>query len=108
MRQASNSPGASGQEASESVAAGEGSVARSAARLVGLFETLAKSEEGVSLAELSATVGAPIGDGTGAATIVNDDFPTLSVGDVTLPEGEGGTIVAVPIARLALPCLPRA
>jgi IclR family acetate operon transcriptional repressor len=37
----------------------DGSFARSAMRLVALFEALAKSEEGVSLAELSATVGAP-------------------------------------------------
>lgn len=38
---------------------GEGSLARSAMRLVALFETLAKSEEGVTLAQLSATIGAP-------------------------------------------------
>lgn len=37
----------------------DGSFARSAMRLVALFEALAKSEEGVSLAALSATVGAP-------------------------------------------------
>lgn len=59
MRQASNATEAERQEASEGMAAGEGSVARSATRLVSLFETLAKSEEGVSLAELSATVRAP-------------------------------------------------
>jgi IclR family transcriptional regulator, acetate operon repressor len=40
-------------------AAAEGSFARSAQRLVALFEALAKSEEGVSLAELSVTIGAP-------------------------------------------------
>lgn len=37
----------------------DGSFARSAMRLVALFEALAKSEEGVSLAELSTTVAAP-------------------------------------------------
>ncbi len=37
----------------------DGSLARSAMRLVSLFEALAKSEEGVSLAELSATIAAP-------------------------------------------------
>src|SRR5271154_4805252 len=37
----------------------EGSFARSAMRLVALFEALAQSEEGVSLAELSATTAAP-------------------------------------------------
>jgi DNA-binding IclR family transcriptional regulator len=47
------------REASDGPAAGDGSVARSAMRLVALFEALAKSEEGVSLAELSVTIGAP-------------------------------------------------
>ena len=47
------------QDASESAATGDGSVARSAMRLVALFEALAKSEEGISLAELSTTIGAP-------------------------------------------------
>jgi IclR family transcriptional regulator, acetate operon repressor len=37
----------------------EGPFARSALRLVALFEALAKSEEGVSLAELSTTIAAP-------------------------------------------------
>jgi IclR family acetate operon transcriptional repressor len=37
----------------------EGAFARSALRLVALFEALATSEEGVSLAELSTTIGAP-------------------------------------------------
>ena len=45
--------------AGDSAAAADGSFARSATRLVALFEALAKSEEGVSLAELSTTVGAP-------------------------------------------------
>jgi DNA-binding IclR family transcriptional regulator len=43
----------------ESAAAADGSFARSAMRLVALFEALAKSEEGLSLAELSTTVSAP-------------------------------------------------
>ena len=47
------------READESAAVAEGSVARSAMRLVQLFEALAKTEEGVSLAELSTTVAAP-------------------------------------------------
>jgi IclR family acetate operon transcriptional repressor len=45
--------------ARDSAAGAEGSFARSAMRLVALFEALAKSEEGVSLAELSATTAAP-------------------------------------------------
>jgi len=37
----------------------EGSAARSSARLIGVFEALARSEEGMSLAELSLALGAP-------------------------------------------------
>ncbi len=54
VRRASNS-----RQARESAAGAEGSLARSAMRLVALFEALAKSEEGVSLAALSATIAAP-------------------------------------------------
>ena len=54
MRRATNS-----RRADESAAVAEGSFARSAMRLVALFEALAKTEEGVSLAELSATTAAP-------------------------------------------------
>ncbi len=54
MRRASNP-----RAPSESAAAADGSFGRSAMRLVALFEALAKSEEGVSLAELSTTIGAP-------------------------------------------------
>lgn len=46
-------------EAAESISGGDGFVGRSATRLVALFEALAKSEEGISLAELSATITAP-------------------------------------------------
>ena len=54
MRQESNP-----REASEIAAAADGAVARSAMRLMALFEALAKSEEGISLAELSTTTNAP-------------------------------------------------
>lgn len=47
------------RDTGESAGAADGSVARSAMRLVALLEALAKSEEGVSLAELSTTIGAP-------------------------------------------------
>ncbi len=43
----------------ESGEATDGSLARSATRLVATFETLATSEDGMSLAELSVDVGAP-------------------------------------------------
>lgn len=56
LRRAERPPAAA---AERDAAGGEGSFARSAMRLVALFEALAKSEEGVSLAELSTTVGAP-------------------------------------------------
>jgi IclR family acetate operon transcriptional repressor len=54
VRAASNT-----QPPDESAALADGSFARSAMRLVQLFEALAKSEEGVSLAELSTTIAAP-------------------------------------------------
>jgi DNA-binding IclR family transcriptional regulator len=54
VRRASNS-----RQAEETAVVADGSLARSAMRLVSLFEALAKSEEGVSLAELSATIAAP-------------------------------------------------
>jgi len=47
------------EQAGDNAVAAEGSFARSATRLVALFEALAKSEEGVSLAELSTTIAAP-------------------------------------------------
>jgi IclR family transcriptional regulator, acetate operon repressor len=50
---------ASPRRPSNTTLVAEGSFARSAMRLVALFEALAKSEEGVSLAELSATTAAP-------------------------------------------------
>ena len=50
---------ASPRRPSDTTLVAEGSFARSAMRLVALFEALAKSEEGVSLAELSATIAAP-------------------------------------------------
>jgi IclR family transcriptional regulator, acetate operon repressor len=49
----------SSRRTGESATAAEGSFARSATRLVALFEALATSEEGVSLADLSAGIGAP-------------------------------------------------
>jgi DNA-binding IclR family transcriptional regulator len=54
VRAASNT-----QPPDESAALADGSFARSAMRLVQLFEALAKSEEGVSLAEISTTIAAP-------------------------------------------------
>jgi hypothetical protein len=51
---------------------------------------------------LSSPVGAVLADGTGVATIVDDDAPvTLSVGDVSLAEGNGGTTAATFTVRRA-------
>lgn len=54
MRQSSQS-----RASAAPVDAAEGSSARSAVRLVGVFDALARSEEGLSLAELSIALGAP-------------------------------------------------
>jgi len=43
---------------------------------------------------LSAPVGAVIADSSGTATIVNDDFSAFSVTDVSVTEGNAGTVVA--------------
>jgi chitinase len=54
-------------------------------------------DEALSLV-LSSPVGAPIGDGTGVGTIVNDDVqpvvPAVSVSDATVVEGNGGFTTA--------------
>jgi serralysin len=44
---------------------------------------------------LSGAAGATIADGQGAGTIVNDDFPRMSISDVTVTEGDSGTRSAV-------------
>ena len=41
---------------------------------------------------LSAPVGAVIGDGQGQGTIVNDDVPAISAGDASVIEGNSGTV----------------
>jgi hypothetical protein len=43
---------------------------------------------------LSAPVSATIADGQGAGTIVNDDLPSLSIGDVSVTEGNSGATSA--------------
>jgi ribosomal protein L35AE/L33A len=45
---------------------------------------------------LTSPTGATIGDGTGQGTITNDDTgPSLSINDVTVTEGNAGTVSAV-------------
>lgn len=40
---------------------------------------------------LSNAKGAAIADGSGTATILNDDVPTIAINDVSAPEGNAGT-----------------
>lgn len=51
--------------------------------------------------DLSSPVNAQIGDMRGDATITNDDFPALSIGDVTITEGNTGTLAATFTVTLA-------
>ena len=56
-----------------------------------LQDTLDEPNETFTVS-LNTPVNAPIADGTAVATIVDDDpTPTLSINDVTLLEGNGGT-----------------
>ena len=43
---------------------------------------------------LSAPSGGTIGDGQGLGTIIDDDGPTISIGDVSTPEGDTGSTPA--------------
>ncbi len=53
---------------------------------------------------LSNPVGAAIADGSGTATITNDDpVPTVSVSDVTVVEGNAGTVNAIFAITLSNP-----
>ena len=40
-------------------------------------------------------MGATISDSQGLGTITNDDFPSIAINDVTITEGNSGTINAV-------------
>ena len=53
---------------------------------------------------LSSAVGATIADGLGLGTIIdNDPLPTLSVNDVTVTEGDAGTVAAAFTVSLSVP-----
>ena len=53
---------------------------------------------------LSGVAGATLGDGTGVGTITDDDAPpALSVGDVTVTEGNSGTTPASFVVSLSAP-----
>jgi hypothetical protein len=51
--------------------------------------------------QLSAVSGATLADGTGVGYVLNDDGPVLSVGDVTLVEGNAGTKLANVVVSLS-------
>jgi hypothetical protein len=53
-------------------------------------DTTAEPHEGFQV-RLSAATGATIADGTGVGMIVNDDPPSLKVGDASVFEGNAGT-----------------
>lgn len=51
---------------------------------------------------LSSPTNATIGDGQGIATIIDDDNPPgISIGDVTITEGDSGTVNAIFTVRLS-------
>jgi hypothetical protein len=52
---------------------------------------------------LSAQVNATLADGQGTGTIENDDFPSLSIADVSVTEGDSGTANAVFTVSLSTP-----
>ena len=53
---------------------------------------------------LSSAVGATIADGLGLGTIIdNDPLPALSVNDVTVTEGDSGTVAAAFTVSLSVP-----
>ncbi|HEX2763966.1 MAG TPA: Calx-beta domain-containing protein [Allosphingosinicella sp.] len=62
--------------------------------------------ETFTVALANATGGASIGDGSATATITNDDAPpTLSIGDATLVEGNGGItylVFTVSLSKVSL------
>ncbi len=55
--------------------------------------------------ELRNPTGAPIGKGRATGTILNDDFPTISINDTNVNLSIPGTSNAVLVARLSYPSL---
>ena len=65
-------------------------------------ETSVEPDETFSLS-LSAPGNATTGDATGTGTIVNDDLPSLSIGPVSVAEGNAGTTSATFTVTLSAP-----
>ena len=54
-------------------------------------DTTIEADEELTIA-LSNAVNASISTGTGVGTIINDDFPQLSIADANIAEGDAGTV----------------
>lgn len=69
-------------------------------------DTTVESDETfyVNLSNVSA--GVTVDDGQGLGTIQNDDTPTLSINDVTVTEGNSGTVTASFTVSLSAPANP--
>ena len=65
-------------------------------------DTTIESQETFQLT-LSGPVNATLADSQGIGTIVNDDFPSLSIGDVSVTEGDSATANAVFTVSLSTP-----
>jgi hypothetical protein len=58
-----------------------------------LGDTVIEGDE-TFLVNLTGPTNATLADGQAVGTILNDDFPALSIGDVSVTEGNSGTITA--------------
>jgi hypothetical protein len=69
-------------------------------------DNLTEADETFTINVVSAN-GATIGDGQGVVTIVDDDLPNVSVGQINATEGDTGTsVVNVPITVTPIPSKP--
>ena len=65
-------------------------------------DTTIEADEELTIA-LSNAVNASISNGTGVGTIINDDFPQLSIADASIAEGDAGTVTLQLDVTLDLP-----
>ncbi|MGH8029829.1 MAG: Calx-beta domain-containing protein, partial [Arenimonas sp.] len=78
---------------------GPGEIARTISVTIN-GDTTAEANE-TFYVNLSAVTGALLADGQGVGTIVNDDVPTLRIGDASISEGNNGTKVMTFAATLS-------
>ena len=67
-------------------------------------DTVVEPNETV-LVNLSNVVGAVVTDGQGVGTIVDNDFPTLSISDASVSEGDSGTTILTYTVTSSAPAL---